>query len=116
MLSARCRQTPCSPATGCSTPGEWSRPYDGDLPGTAPDTVSVTIVRDAKTGAPLAGVQVRQYLETIDPRSPRAPSVIPGGGVQIPLNALAGIVEVPQKHSRLGQIHIGGKTGIVILV
>jgi hypothetical protein len=60
-------------ASGCSTAREWSRPYGGDLPGTEPDTVSITIVRDAVTGAPLAGVRLRQYLETIDPRTPRAP-------------------------------------------
>jgi len=58
---------------GCTTPHEWSRPYDGYLPGTAPENVSVTVVRDARTGAPLAGVAVRQFLETIDPRTPRAP-------------------------------------------
>jgi hypothetical protein len=58
---------------GCTTPREWSRPYDGHLPGTGPENVSVTVVRDARTGAPLAGVTVRQYLETIDPRTLRAP-------------------------------------------
>ena len=60
---------------GCSTPAEWSRVYEGYLPGTEPENVSVTVVRDARTGAPLPGVKVRQFLEDIAPRTCSAPFV-----------------------------------------
>lgn len=44
-------------------PPEWARTYEGHLPGTQPDDVAVVLVRDLRTGTPLAGVRVAQYLE-----------------------------------------------------
>jgi hypothetical protein len=44
-------------------PPEGSRAYEGHLPGTQPENVAVALVRDLRTGAPLAGVRVAQYKE-----------------------------------------------------
>jgi hypothetical protein len=48
-------------------PGEESRPYDGILPGAAPDGFAATLVLDAETGEPIAGATVRHYAEDIAP-------------------------------------------------
>jgi hypothetical protein len=52
---------------------EWDRPFTGFLPGTEPDNVSVFLVRDARSCAPIPGVKVRQFLEDIAPRTTAAP-------------------------------------------
>ena len=53
---------------GCSTSDrqeEWSRPYAGYLPGLDVERMAVVLVRDRRTGAPLAGATMRAHPEML---------------------------------------------------
>jgi len=47
---------------GCATP-EWVRTYQGSVPGTHRSEASIFLVRDKRTGRPIAGARVRQRQE-----------------------------------------------------
>lgn len=54
----------------CETPDqgeEWSRPYDGWLPGAEPEGVAAVLVIDGETGAAVPGARVLHHEESIDP-------------------------------------------------
>jgi hypothetical protein len=48
---------------GCTAPQEWVREYPGYLPDAEEGRIVVLSVRDAETGAPVAGARIRQHIE-----------------------------------------------------
>ncbi|MDJ0522078.1 MAG: carboxypeptidase-like regulatory domain-containing protein [Planctomycetota bacterium] len=63
ILSACGGEEPAPPGAPPEEVAEWVRPYDGWLPGTAPEHTGVVRVIDERTGEPIVGAIVRRHLE-----------------------------------------------------